>query len=98
MNCFLSLLVSVKGYENVDDFAKIDHERQKRTFIPEVIFGEGKSTEQVVKILIAMWNRSQAIADDSKRGMYSGHGSMFIYTCVYFLVTLLVTRAANGKL
>ena len=37
------------SYEDVG-FARIDHARAYRQGFPEVIFGEGKSTEQIVKI------------------------------------------------
>jgi pyridinium-3,5-biscarboxylic acid mononucleotide synthase len=35
----------------VDDYARIDHDRSRRTGVPEVILGEGKSAEQLVGIL-----------------------------------------------
>jgi NCAIR mutase (PurE)-related protein len=35
-------------------YAKIDHHREMRHGIPEVIFGEGKTTEQIVGIVSAM--------------------------------------------
>jgi len=35
----------------VDDYARIDHDRLRRTGVPEVILGEGKSVEQLVGIL-----------------------------------------------
>ena len=41
-------------YESVEDFAKIDHQRQVRTGFPEVIWGIGKTPEQIVEIFRAM--------------------------------------------
>ncbi len=41
-------------YEQVEDFAKIDHQRQVRTGFPEVIWGIGKTPEQIVEIFKAM--------------------------------------------
>lgn len=38
------------GYENVG-FARIDHARADRQGFPEVVFGQGKSREQVVEIV-----------------------------------------------
>jgi pyridinium-3,5-biscarboxylic acid mononucleotide synthase len=32
-------------------FAKLDYQRQKRTGFPEVVFGEGKSVEQIISII-----------------------------------------------
>jgi pyridinium-3,5-biscarboxylic acid mononucleotide synthase len=41
-------------YEPVGDFAKIDHHRTVRTGFPEVIWGQGKTPEQIVDIFRAM--------------------------------------------
>jgi hypothetical protein len=42
------------SFEPVEDFAKVDHHRQLRTGFPEVIWGQGKTPEQIVKIIQAM--------------------------------------------
>lgn len=41
-------------FEPVEDFARIDHHRPLRTGFPEVIWGLGKTPEQMVKIFQAM--------------------------------------------
>ncbi|MEO0348760.1 MAG: nickel pincer cofactor biosynthesis protein LarB [Cyanobacteria bacterium P01_A01_bin.15] len=41
-------------YQPVDDFAKVDHHRTLRTGFPEVIWGQDKTVEQLVKIFQAM--------------------------------------------
>lgn len=41
-------------FESVGDFAKIDHHRTLRTGFPEVIWGEGKTPEQITQIMAAM--------------------------------------------
>lgn len=46
--------LKVLHYEPVGDFAKIDHHRQLRTGFPEVIWGEGKTPEQIIAIFQAM--------------------------------------------
>ena len=38
-------------YETVGDYARIDHSREGRTGLPEAVFAEGKTAEQVVAIL-----------------------------------------------
>jgi len=38
----------------VGDYARIDHDRPRRTGVPEVILGEGKSVEQLAGILRAL--------------------------------------------
>ena len=45
------------SYEPVDDFARIDHHRSLRTGFPEVIWGPGKTPDQIVRIMETM--RSQ---------------------------------------
>lgn len=40
-------------FENID-FAKIDHHRSLRKGFPEVIFGQGKTSEQIIKIMEKM--------------------------------------------
>ena len=42
------------AFEPVEDFAKIDHHRQLRTGFPEVIWGQDKTPDQIVKIMKAM--------------------------------------------
>jgi NCAIR mutase (PurE)-related protein len=43
-------------YEDIG-FARVDHHRALRRGFPEVIFGEGKSTDQIIKIMEAMLNQ-----------------------------------------
>ena len=40
-------------YENLG-FAKVDHHREQRTGFPEVIYGEGKTVQQITQILTAL--------------------------------------------
>ncbi|HEY9816012.1 MAG TPA: nickel pincer cofactor biosynthesis protein LarB [Candidatus Obscuribacterales bacterium] len=41
-------------FEPVEEFAKLDHQRSLRTGFPEVIWGPGKTPEQIVKIMQTM--------------------------------------------
>ncbi len=41
------------------DFAKIDHHRPLRTGFPEVVFGQGKTPEQIATIVAALAGREQ---------------------------------------
>ena len=49
------------SFETVGDFAKIDHHRQLRTGFPEVIWGEGKTLEQLIEIMQTMSKRSPLV-------------------------------------
>ncbi|KAM3572182.1 hypothetical protein VYU27_005808 [Nannochloropsis oceanica] len=49
-----------KGYDSVDSFAKIDYVREARTGLPEIIYGEGKTPEQLLAILHSMGERRRA--------------------------------------
>jgi pyridinium-3,5-biscarboxylic acid mononucleotide synthase len=49
------------SYESVGDFAKIDHHRALRTGFPEVIWGPGKTPEQIAQIMESMRSRAHTI-------------------------------------
>jgi pyridinium-3,5-biscarboxylic acid mononucleotide synthase len=49
------------AYEPVGDFAKIDHNRGLRTGFPEVIWGLGKTPEQIAKIMQVMRLRNSVV-------------------------------------
>jgi NCAIR mutase (PurE)-related protein len=49
------------NYEPVDDFANIDHHRALRTGFPEVIWGPGKTPDQIAQIMRAMRDRSDVV-------------------------------------
>lgn len=49
------------SYERVGDFAHIDHHRALRTGFPEVIWGPGKTPQQIAQIMEAMRNRTSTI-------------------------------------
>ena len=44
--------------EPIGDFARLDHHRALRQSMPEFVYGEGKSPEQVAKIMCAMVERT----------------------------------------
>lgn len=48
-------------FEPVGDFAKIDHHRLLRTGFPEVIWGPGKTPDQIVKIIGVMRQRNLVV-------------------------------------
>ncbi|RDW20897.1 nickel pincer cofactor biosynthesis protein LarB [Oceanobacillus chungangensis] len=52
----LSIEEAKKALATYEDlgFAKVDHHRQKRQGFPEIIYGEGKSVEQIITILEAI--------------------------------------------
>ncbi|MEH7335729.1 nickel pincer cofactor biosynthesis protein LarB [Neobacillus drentensis] len=47
-------------FENLG-FAKVDHHRKKRQGFPEVVFGEGKTAEQIVTIIQALRARNNQV-------------------------------------
>lgn len=49
------------SFEPVGDFAKIDHHRQLRTGFPEVIWSQGKTTEQMIQIIEVMAIKSPLV-------------------------------------
>ncbi|MGC1393882.1 MAG: nickel pincer cofactor biosynthesis protein LarB [Coleofasciculaceae cyanobacterium] len=51
------------AYESIDEFAKIDHHRSWRTGFPEVIWGLGKTSEQITQIMLAMQKHNAETLD-----------------------------------
>jgi NCAIR mutase (PurE)-related protein len=49
------------SFEEVEDFAKIDHHRQLRTGFPEVIWSQGKTATQILKIMQVMSQRTAVV-------------------------------------
>jgi len=48
-------------YESLNGFANLDHHRSLRTGMPEVIFAQGKTPDQVVEIFLRLQNHSQQV-------------------------------------
>ena len=48
-------------FETVDDFARIDHHRAIRTGFPEVIWGPGKTPDQIAQIMEVMRDRTAVV-------------------------------------
>lgn len=48
-------------YENVDDFARLDQHRALRCGFPEVVFGQGKTPAQMVKIVHRLAERNERV-------------------------------------
>jgi len=58
-------------YEPVDDFAHIDHHRALRTGFPEVIWGLGKTPDQIAQIMEAMRHKASVVmATRIERAVY----------------------------
>jgi NCAIR mutase (PurE)-related protein len=52
--------LSVLPYEDLD-FAKLDHHRSMRTGFPEVVFGRGKTIEQIAAVSVRIISYSQKL-------------------------------------
>lgn len=49
------------AFEPVQDFARVDHHRALRTGFPEVIWGLGKTADQIIQIMESMRDRSAVV-------------------------------------
>jgi len=49
------------SFESLESFAKIDHHRHLRTGFPEVIWGPGKTPEQIAQIMTAMAQKNAVV-------------------------------------
>jgi NCAIR mutase (PurE)-related protein len=48
-------------YEAIGEFAKIDHGRSRRTGFPEVIWGPGKTSDEIVRIMQTMREKTEVV-------------------------------------
>lgn len=48
-------------FEPIEDFAKVDHHRTLRTGFPEVIWGPGKTVDQIVQIMRSLQARNPVV-------------------------------------
>ncbi len=48
-------------YQSIEEFAKIDRSRQQRTGFPEVIWGLGKTPNQIIKIIQVMRQQQSVV-------------------------------------
>jgi NCAIR mutase (PurE)-related protein len=80
-------------FEPVEDFAKLDHQRSLRTGFPEVIWGPGKTPEQIVKIMQALRPAQPVVmATRIERDVYR-HIRMHIRDAVYYELPRIVAIA-----
>jgi pyridinium-3,5-biscarboxylic acid mononucleotide synthase len=49
------------GFDSVEEFAKIDSYRHSRNGFPEVIWGAGKTPEQIIKIIQVMLSQNERL-------------------------------------
>lgn len=60
-------------------FARVDHHREMRKGIPEVIFGEGKAPQQILGIVRAMYrNNTNILITRSDRNVYEQLKSQYV--------------------
>ena len=91
--------LSILPYEELH-FAKVDHHRNLRTGFPEVIYGSGKTEEQIVTIAKQLASRSERILIT--------HASEQVYSAVHKIIedarynpasqTIVVNRLQNVSL
>lgn len=82
----LAALEKIKhfAFEPVGDFAKIDHHRQLRTGFPEVIWGSGKTPEQIAQIMQVMRARSSVVMATRIERDVSEHLQELIDGLIYY--------------
>lgn len=63
----IQALKATEVFENVGGFAHIDHERRRRTGMPEVIYGEGKTPEQICTIFRSLLCHKDSDTDTTEQ-------------------------------
>jgi len=61
----IQALLVTSGFEKVDMFAHVDHNRAARTGLPEVVYAEGKTAAQVVAIVQSLLAKQDVTHDGS---------------------------------
>ncbi len=57
----LDRIKQLTTYETVDDFARVDHQRSQRTGFPEVIWGPGKTPNQIARIMETLRDQASVV-------------------------------------
>ena len=74
-------------YEALDEFAKIDHHRALRTGFPEVVWGPGKTVDQL---------KTAAIGNRLIQGIFRGTMlGIWIATCIKLQAVYLLSDGTN---
>jgi hypothetical protein len=86
------------SFEPIEDFAKIDHHRQLRTGFPEVIWGPGKTSEQIAQIITAMTHRSPIVMATRIEPAVAEHLEEQIPGLVYYpIARICVLKTAESS-
>jgi len=88
------------SFETVGDFARLDHHRALRRGFPEVIFAQGKTPEQVVRIFQRLEERNERVlATRVSAEMYAEIGAQLPGATYHALPRLLmVDRSKEEKI
>jgi NCAIR mutase (PurE)-related protein len=82
-------------------FARVDHHRSLRRGFPEVIFGQGKTAEQLISIAAAITNRGQAVlmtrVEAEKAGLVAARYPEAVYHPLSRALTIGEPEKVNGK-
>jgi NCAIR mutase (PurE)-related protein len=82
-------------------FARIDHHRGLRRGFPEVVFGQGKTTEQLASIAASITGRGQAVLitrlDPDKAQAITGQHPEAVYHPLSKTLTIGQPEKAGGK-
>ncbi len=86
-------------YENVSDFARLDHHRAIRTGFPEVILAQGKTPDQVIQIFKRLASKNdRVLATRVDQEMYNAVQAELPEAAYHQLARLLVLdRTANAE-
>lgn len=84
-------------FETLDEFAKIDRHRQLRTGFPEVIWGEDKTPEQIIKIMNLMRKDNSLVMATRVTPQKYQALQQAIPDLVYYSAARICTLSAPGK-
>ncbi len=90
--------IESQEYESIDEFAKIDRSRQRRTGFPEVIWGLGKTPPQIVKIIQTMRHHQSVVMATRITPAVSAQLQLEIPELIYYEIAQICALAPENPL
>ncbi|HEY3377008.1 MAG TPA: nickel pincer cofactor biosynthesis protein LarB [Armatimonadota bacterium] len=78
-------------------FAKLDHHRHLRTGFPEVIFGQGKTSEQVAQIFARLHEHHSVVMATRVTPEHAAAVATVVPDCAYYPEARLITWHRDGR-
>jgi len=86
-------------FESVEGFAVLDHQREMRTGFPEVIFGQGKTDDQIVEIFLRLKAKNpNVMASRISAEVYARIKDRLPFAVYDAMARILYTKEKDGSI